>query len=72
MVLAGAGSFEIPVLCLLVHGEPKILKVKNLFCNAILVTQQLQRHNQKETPVKARYLFCLMNMHNLTLNKLEN
>uniref|UniRef100_A0A3Q3GWC1 Transient receptor potential cation channel, subfamily M, member 5 n=1 Tax=Labrus bergylta TaxID=56723 RepID=A0A3Q3GWC1_9LABR len=24
----GAGSFEIPVLCLLVHGEPRILKVR--------------------------------------------
>lgn len=27
LVRAGAGSFEIPVLCLLVHGEPRILKV---------------------------------------------
>lgn len=26
-LLAGTGSFEIPVLCLLVHGEPRILKV---------------------------------------------
>uniref|UniRef100_A0A665TJS9 Transient receptor potential cation channel, subfamily M, member 5 n=1 Tax=Echeneis naucrates TaxID=173247 RepID=A0A665TJS9_ECHNA len=26
------GSFEIPVLCLLVHGEPKVLKVKFISC----------------------------------------
>lgn len=26
-LLSGTGSFEIPVLCLLVHGEPRILKV---------------------------------------------
>ena len=30
LILTGAGSFEIPVLCLLVHGEPKILQVPNL------------------------------------------
>lgn len=28
LALAGTGSFEIPVLCLLVHGEPKILTVR--------------------------------------------
>lgn len=28
----GAGSFEIPVLCLLVHGEPRILKVGLISC----------------------------------------
>lgn len=30
LLLAGAGSFEIPVLCLLVHGEPRILKVSSV------------------------------------------
>lgn len=30
MISAGTGSFEIPVLCLLVHGEPRILKVSFL------------------------------------------
>lgn len=28
-LLAGTGSFEIPVLSLLVHGEPRILKVSD-------------------------------------------
>lgn len=26
-MFSGPGSFEIPVLCLLVHGEPRILQV---------------------------------------------
>lgn len=69
MALAGAGSFEIPVLCLLVHGEPKILKVKYL---SLSFYATLQIHDHKESHLKARYLFCHRNMHNLTLNKLEN
>lgn len=27
IILTGTGSIEIPVLCLLVHGEPRILQV---------------------------------------------
>lgn len=56
-VLAGAGSFEIPVLCLLVHGEPKILQVRIISLCSVSYSIHLQD----------RYLFYHMSEHSLIL-----